>query len=82
VNTTRPASCLFCGQTVPLRAVTAALKFDCPACGPYEVTVGAINLLRDANTNAAARGEIRRLLNSGVERPLINLEVITALKAR
>jgi hypothetical protein len=77
------AKCLFCSRTAPLRSITAAVQLDCPACGPYEVTVGAIVQLRtDAHAKAEARAEIRRQLDSGVERPLINIETIKALKGR
>ena len=83
MTTTRTASCLFCGGTAQLRSVTAAVQLDCLACGPYEVTVGAIGQLRaDAHAKAAVRAEIRRQLGSGVERPHIDLEIIKALRGR
>lgn len=79
----RTASCLFCERTAPLRSVTAAVQLDCPACGPYEVTVGAIGELRaDSRTKAAVRAEIHRQLDNGVERPHIDLEVLKALRGR
>jgi len=59
------------------------VQLDCSACGSYEMTVGAIGRLRaDAHAKAAVRAAIRRQLDSGVERPLINLEIIKALKGR
>jgi hypothetical protein len=83
MSSTRTASCPFCGRTASLRSITASVHLDCPDCGPYEVTVGAISHLRvDAHTKAIVREEIRRQLDSGVERPQITLEVINALKAR
>jgi len=83
MTTTRTASCPFCGRTAPLRSITAAVQLDCSACGPYEITVGAIGQLRaDAQTRAAVRAEIRRQLDSGVERPHVDLEIVKALKAR
>jgi hypothetical protein len=73
----------FRGRTAPLRSVTAAMQLDCPACGSYEVTVGAIGQLRtDAHAKATVRAEIRRQLDGGVEMPHIDLEIIKALKGR
>ena len=81
MTSTRTASCLFCGRTAPLRSVTAAVQLDCPECGPYEVTVGVIAALRmDAQAKAAVREEVRRQLDSGVERPHINVDVLSSLK--
>ena len=83
MSSARTASCLFCGRTAALKSVTASVKIDCPDCGLYEVTVGAINQLRlDAQMKAAVRAEIRRQLDSGVERPQINVELLQALKGR
>jgi hypothetical protein len=59
------------------------VQVDCPDCGRYELTVEAISHLRlDAQLKASVRAEIRRQLDSGVERPQINLELIEALKGR
>lgn len=83
MSTTRTAACLFCGRTSSLRTVTAAVQLDCPACGPYEVTLGVIGQLRaDATAKAAVRAEIYRQLHSGVERPHIDLETLQKLKGR
>ena len=83
MSSTRTATCLFCGRTAPLRSITAAVQLDCPACGPYEVTVGAVGRLRDdPPAKASVRAEIRRQLDVGVERPHIDLEIINALKGR
>jgi hypothetical protein len=66
-----------------LRFPTGTLQFDCSACGFYEVTTGAIDQLRlDEHAKAAVLAEIRRQLDSGVERPQINLELIKQLKGR
>ena len=81
MNSTRKSKCLFCGRTAALKAVTT-VQVDCPDCGRYELTLEAINHLRlDAQAKASVRAEIRRQLDSGVERPQISLEVIQALKA-
>ncbi len=83
MSSTRTASCLFCGRTAALKSVTASVQLDCPDCGLYEVTVGAINHLRlDTQAKASVRAEIRRQQDSGVERPQINIEIIQALKGR
>lgn len=83
MSTQRTASCALCGRTASLRSITAAVQLDCEECGPYEMTVGAIGALRlDAVTKAAVRVEVRRQLDSGVERPVVNIEVLTALKGR
>ena len=83
MSSTRTAACLFCGRTAPLRSITAVVQLDCPACGPYEVTVGAVGQLRvDAHAKAAVLAEVRRQLDSGVERPHIDLEILRALKGR
>jgi hypothetical protein len=83
VNTARIAKCLFCDRLVPLRFPTGTVQVDCPVCGSYEVTTGVLGILRhDANVNAAVRAEIRHQLDSGVERPTVNHEFITQLKAR
>lgn len=82
-STPRTAACLFCGRTSPLRSITAVVQLDCPACGSYEVTVGAVGHLRDdPPAKAAVRAEIRRQLDCGVERPHVDLEFIKALKGR
>ncbi len=83
MSTPRTASCILCGRTASLRSVTAAVQLDCPECGPFEMTVGVIGHLRvDAAAKAAVRAEIRRQLDTGVERPHVNLEVVNALKGR
>jgi len=83
MSTPRTAACVLCGRTASLRSVTAAIQLDCPDCGLYEMTVGAIGALRaDAALKAAVRVEVKRQLDAGVERPTINIEVLQALKAR
>jgi hypothetical protein len=83
VSSTRTAACLFCRRAVPVRFPTGTVQLDCPDCGWYEVTTGAIELLRsDEHANAAVRAEVRRELDSGVERPQINLWLIKELKGR
>jgi hypothetical protein len=83
MSSARLVSCLLCGQMTPMRSITASVELNCPDCGPYEVTVGAISHLRvDAQTKAIVRAEVRRQLDSGVERPQINLDILKALKAR
>lgn len=83
MDTARTAKCLFCDSVVPLRFPTGTVQMDCPVCGSFEVTTGVLGILRsDANVNAAVRAEIRHQLDSGVERPTVNLEFIHHLKAR
>lgn len=83
MSTTRTTACPFCGRAASLRSVTASVQLDCSECGPYELTTGVIGRLRgDANAKAAVRAEIRRQLDSGVERPSINVEILQALKGR
>lgn len=82
MSLTRISSCLFCGRTAALKPVTA-MQVDCPDCGLYELTVDAISHLRlDAQLKASVRAEIRRQVDSGVERPLVNIDFIKALKGR
>src|SRR3974377_1503424 len=77
VSTQRTANCIFCRRTSPLKSVTAAVQLACAECGPYEVTVGVIGLLRDdPAAKAAVRAEIRHQLHSGGERTHVNLEVV------
>ena len=83
MNTARTAKCLFCDRVVPLRFPTGTVQMDCPVCGSFEVTTGVLGILRnDANVNAAVRAEIRHQLESGVERPTVNIEFLQHLKAR
>ena len=83
MTTTRTASCVFCGRTAKLRPVTAAVELDCAACGSFELTLGVIAQLRtDAHAKTAVQAEIRRQLDSGVERVRVNIETIKALKGR
>ena len=83
MSTPRTASCVLCGRTASLRSITAAVQLDCEDCGPYEMTVGVIGALRlDAAMKAAVRAEVKRQLDSGVERPAVNIEVLKALKGR
>ncbi len=82
MSSTKSTACLFCGGTATLKSVTAAVQLDCPECGSYEVTVGAIAQLRsDTRARGAVLAEIRRQIASGVERPSINIETLAILKA-
>ena len=64
-------------------SVTPVVRLDCSTCGPYEITTGVIGHLRtNAHAKAAVYAEIRRQLDSGVERPHINIEILQALKGR
>ena len=75
--------CLFCGRTASLRPFAAKVQLDCSACGPCEVTVEAMGLLRaDENLRKAVLRQLRRHLDTGAERPLVNLEFVRSLKGR
>jgi hypothetical protein len=83
MSSTRTASCIFCGRTSPFEFANGASRLDCPACGPYEVTVGAMAQLRsDARTKSGVRAAIRLQHDEGVERPRINADDVKALKDR
>lgn len=83
VSDSEMAVCLFCGRAASMRPLAAAVHLDCSACGPCEVTVEAMALLRaDANLRDAVRRQLRRHLDTGAERPLVNLEFIQSLKGR
>ena len=83
MTSTRTAACILCGRTARLESAAAALRLDCPDCGPYDVTIGVIGHLHaDAGAKGAVRAEIRRQLDGGVERPHISLEILRALKGR
>ncbi len=83
MNPGQMGKCILCGRTADLWSAAGAVLADCPGCGSYEVTVGAIGQLRlDAQARAAVLAEVRRQLDSGVERPHIDLEVLRALKPR
>ena len=77
------AACLFCGRTASMRSLAAAVQLDCSTCGPCEVTVEAMGLLRaDENLRKAVLRQLRRHLDTGAERPLVNLEFVQSLKGR
>ncbi len=77
------AVCLFCGRTASVQPFGATVQLDCSDCGPCEVTVEAMRLLRaDANLREAVRRQVRRHLDTGAERPLVNPEFIQSLKGR
>lgn len=77
------ALCLFCGRTGSVRPFAATVQLDCSDCGPCEVTVEVMRLLRaDANLREAVRRQVRRHLDSGAERPLVNPEFIQSIKGR
>ena len=83
MSTPRTASCVLCGRTAALKSVTAAIRLDCENCGIYEMTVGAIGAVaHDEAMKAIVRAEVRRQLDAGVERPLVNIEVVKALRGR
>ncbi len=71
------------GVTVSVRPFGATVQLDCSDCGPSEVTVEVIRLLRaDANLREAVRRQVRRHIDTGAERPLVNPEFIQSLKGR
>lgn len=77
------AVCLFCGRTSSVRSFAAAVQLDCSDCGACEVTVEAMGLLRaDENLRKAVMRQVRRHLETGIERPLVNLEFIKSMKGR
>ncbi len=83
VSDSEMAKCLFCGRTASRRTLAATVQIDCSACGPCEVTVEALGLLRaDENLREAVLRQMRRHLDNGAERPLVNLEFIQSLKGR
>lgn len=83
VSDSEMARCLFCGRTASMRSFQAAVQLDCSACGACEVTVEAMSLLRaDENLRKAVLRQVRRHLDTGAERPLVNLEFIQSLKGR
>ena len=80
---TRIAACLLCGRTAQLYAGTAAVQWDCPDCGPFEMTVGVVSHLQaNASAKAAVRAEVLRQRRDGVTRPEINVEILQALTRR
>jgi hypothetical protein len=59
------------------------VQLDCSDCGACEVTVEAMSLLRaDVNLRQAVLRQVRRHLDTGAERPLVNLEFVQSLKGR
>ena len=77
------AACLFCGRTGSMRSFVTMVRLDCSACGPCEVTVEAMGLLRaDENLRKAVLRQMRRHLDTGAARPLVNLEFLQSLKGR
>jgi hypothetical protein len=83
VSDSEIARCLFCGRTASRQSFTDAVQLDCSDCGPCEVTVEAMALLRaDENLRTAVLRQMRRHLDSGADRPLINLEFIQSIKGR
>jgi len=59
------------------------MQLDCSACGACEVTVETMSLLRaDENLRNAVLRQIRRHLDTGAERPLVDREFIRSLKGR
>ena len=83
VSDSEMAVCLFCGRTASVRPFAKVFQLDCSTCGACEVTVEAMGLLRaDANLREAVLRQIRRHLDEGAERPLVNLEFIQSLRGR
>jgi hypothetical protein len=77
------AVCIFCGRTASMRSLGAAVHLDCSDCGPCEMTVEAMVLLRaDENLRKAVLQQMRRHLDTGAERPLVNIEFLRSLKGR
>ena len=83
VSDSEMAVCLFCGRTSSIRSLAATVQLDCSTCGACEVTVEAMGLLRaDPNLRQAVLRQVRRHLDTGAERPLVNPEFIKSLKGR
>lgn len=83
VSDSEMAACMFCGRTASMRPFAAVVHLDCSACGACDVTVEAMGLLRaDENLRRAVLRQVRRHLDGGAERPLVNLEFIKSLKGR
>ena len=83
VSDSEIARCLFCGRTASRQSFTDAVQLDCSDCGPCEVTVEVMALLRaDDHLRQAVLRQMRRHLDTGAERPLINLEFIQSIKGR
>jgi hypothetical protein len=75
--------CLFCGRTASLRAFEVKVQLDCSTCGACEVTPEAMRLLRaDENLRTAVLRQVRRHLENGAERPLVDLDFIKSLRRR
>jgi hypothetical protein len=65
------------GGCGPLRRA----QVECPTCGTYELTLGAIEHLRTSEQLKTAAGAvISRERQSGVEMPQINLSIIRGLR--
>jgi hypothetical protein len=63
---TRTVGRFFCGRIVPGQVRSIVVQVDCPICGWYEVTLGAIEHLRtNEQLKVAARVEICRERDSG-----------------
>jgi hypothetical protein len=83
VSDSEMTACLFCGRTASRRSLAVAVQLDCSTCGPCEVTVEAMGLLReDENLRKAVLRQMRRHFDSGAERPLVDLAFIQSLKGR
>ena len=66
-----------------MRSLTAKVQLDCKFCGSCEVTAEAMDLLRaDESLRKAVLRQVRRHLDAGASRPLVNLEFIKSLKGR
>ena len=83
VSDAEMTKCLFCGRPASTRSLETRVHLDCSACGACEVTVEAMGLLRaDENLRKAVLRQVRRHLDTGAERPLVDLEFIESLKGR
>ncbi len=75
--------CLFCGRTASLRSLEVKVQLDCSACGACDVTPEAMAQLRaDENLRKAVLRQVRRHLETGAERPLVDLDFIKSLRRR
>jgi hypothetical protein len=77
---TQTVACLFCGLPAVTESAAAAIQMECPSCGSYEVTVGAIGRIRAGGPGRASVLEyIRRQRAAGVKSPLVDVGLVTSL---
>jgi hypothetical protein len=66
-----------------MRPFEVKVQLDCSACGACEVTPEAMRRLRaDETLRAAVLRQVRRHLETGAERPLVDLDFIKSLRRR